>query len=42
MNELNWTMYILDYSMTQQKLLRLNVNVIVSIFIELSKIFWKS
>ncbi len=35
-------MYILDYSMTQQRSLKLDANVIVSIFIESSKIFWKS
>ncbi len=35
-------MYILDYSMTQQRSFKLDANVIVLIFIELSKIFWKS
>ena len=42
MNDSNWAMYILDYSMTQLRLLKLDVNVIVSIFIESSMIFWKS
>ncbi len=35
MNESNWAMYILDYSMTQLKLLKLNVNMIMLIFIKL-------
>ncbi len=32
-------MYILDYSMMQQRSLKSDVNMIVSIFIESSKIF---
>ncbi len=35
-------MYILDYSMMQQRSFKLDVNMIVSIFIKSSKIFWKS
>ncbi len=35
-------MYILDYSMTQQRSLKSDANVIVLISIESSKIFWKS
>ncbi len=42
MNDSNWAMYILDYSMTQLRSLSLDANVTVSIFIESSMIFWKS
>ncbi len=42
MNELNWAIYILDYLMMQLRSLKLDANMIVSIFIKSSKIFWKS
>ncbi len=37
MNESNWAIYILDYSMTQLRSLKLDANMTVSIFIELLK-----
>ncbi len=42
MNELNWAMYISDYSMTQLISLNLDANMTVSIFIKSSMIFWKN